>query len=89
MAETLSIKISSAEKARLKAIAAARQVPISALVREGLSKVLAEPSNAAGISCYDLVAKELESLWAQGGSGVSDLSSNKKHMEDFGKSSLT
>ncbi len=38
MLETLSIKISSADKARLKALSEARNIPISALVREGLKK---------------------------------------------------
>ena len=88
MPETLSIKISATEKARLKALSEARKVPISALIREGLSMVLAESSKSEQPSCYDLVAKELENLWAQGGSGITDLSSNKKHMENFGKSSL-
>ena len=89
MSETLSIKISSAEKARLKAVSEARNVPVSALIREGLQKVLSETSDSEKPSCYDLVAKELEELWAQGGSGIADLSSNKKYMEGFGKSSLS
>jgi hypothetical protein len=86
MLETVSIKISSADKARLKALSKARNVPITALIREGLEKVLSDPSNDGQPSCYDLVAKDLEKLWAQGGSGFSDLSSNKALMEGFGKS---
>jgi hypothetical protein len=86
MLETLSIKISSADKARLKALSKVRNVPITALIREGLEKVLSETGKAEQPSCYDLVAKDLEKLWAQGGSGIPDLSSNKAHMKDFGQS---
>ena len=86
MSETLSIKITSAEKARLKAVATARKVPVSELIREGLRKVLSESWNSGQPSCYDVFAKDLENLWAQGGSGISDLASNKTHMKGFGDS---
>ncbi|MES2923850.1 MAG: hypothetical protein V4819_20010 [Verrucomicrobiota bacterium] len=86
MSETLSIKITSAEKARLKAVASARKIPVSDLIREGLRKVLSESGDFGQPSCYDLFAKDLENLWARGGSGISDLASNKKHMKGFGKS---
>jgi len=86
MSETLSIKVSSAEKARLKAVASARKVPVSDLIRESLHKVISETGGSAQPSCYELFAKDLESLWAQGGSGISDLSSNKIHMKGFGES---
>lgn len=86
MSETLSIKITSAEKARLKAVASARKVPVSDLIREGLRKVLSESCDSGQPSCYDLFSKDLENLWARGGSGISDLASNKKHMKGFGAS---
>ena len=86
MTETLSIKISSAEKARLKALASARKVPISDLIREGLHLMLSGAGDSEKPSCYDLFAKDLEKLWSQPGSGITDLSSNKKHMEGFGES---
>jgi hypothetical protein len=86
MSETLSIKITSAEKARLKAVASARKVPVSDLIREGLRKVLSESPDSDQPSCYDLFAKDLENLWARGGSGISDLASNKAHMKGFGES---
>jgi hypothetical protein len=86
MSETLSIKITSAEKARLKAVASARKVPVSDLIREGLRKVLSESGDSDQTSCYDLFAKDLEKLWARGGSGISDLASNKTHMKGFGES---
>lgn len=86
MSETLSIKVSSAEKARLKAVASARKVPVSDLIRESLRKVLSDTGDSGQLSCYDLFAKDLESLWARGGSGISDLSSNKMHMRGFGES---
>lgn len=86
MSETLSIKITSAEKARLKAVASARKVPVSDLIREGLRKVLSESCDSGQPSCYDLFAKDLENLWARGGSGISDLASNKYYMKGFGES---
>ncbi len=86
MSETLSIKITSAEKARLKAVASARKVPVSDLIREGLRKVLSESWDSDQPSCYDLFAKDLENLWARGGSKISDLASNKTHMKGFGES---
>ncbi len=86
MSETLSIKITSAEKARLKAVASARKVPVSDLIREGLRKVLSESCDSDQPSCYDLFAKDLENLWARGGSGISDLASNKTHLKGFGES---
>lgn len=86
MSETLSIKVSSAEKTRLKVVASARKVPVSDLIREGLRKVLSETGDSGQLSYYALFAKDLESLWARGGSGISDLSSNKTHMRNFGES---
>jgi hypothetical protein len=86
MSETLSIKITSSEKARLKALAAARNIPVSDLIREGLHKVLSETADSEQPSCYDLFATDLENLWSQGGSGIGDLSSNKTHMKGFGES---
>lgn len=86
MLETLSIKISSADKARLKALSKARNIPISALVREGLEKVLSETENASQPSCYDLVARYFEEPGHIDDSGLGDLSSNKEHLRDYGKS---
>ena len=86
MSETLSIKVTSAEKARLKAVASARKVPVSDLIRESMHKVLSDTGDSVQPSCYGLFAKDLEKLWTQGGSGISDLSSNKIHMKGFGES---
>jgi hypothetical protein len=84
--ETLSIKISSADKARLKAMSKARNVPLSALVREGLEKVLAEASTPESPSCYDLVARYFEEPGRLSEGGPSDLSTNTEHLGDYGKS---
>ena len=86
MTETLSIKISSADKARLKAMSETRNVPISALVREGLEKVLAEAMPSESPSCYDLVSRYFEEPGHLSQNGPRDLSSNKEHLRDFGKS---
>lgn len=40
MQETLSIKVSAAEKARLKALAAQKGIRLSTLIRMGLEAVL-------------------------------------------------
>jgi len=86
MPETLSIKVSSAEKARLKAAASARNVPVSVLIREGLQKVLSDSTDAEQPSCYDLVARYFEEPGHLGEGGPSDLSTNKEHLRDYGKS---
>jgi hypothetical protein len=36
-------------------------------------------------TCYELSKDFFEEAWREGGSGVGDLSTNKKHMEGFGR----
>ena len=82
MDETLSIKVPKAVKLRLKAVARARKVRPSVLLREALDQVLAGHNTARGTSCYDLCSDLFEQLEPD---GPRDLSTNKKYMDDFGK----
>jgi hypothetical protein len=58
MSETLPIKVSSAQKARIDAVASARKVPVSELIRESLRKVLSETGNSGQLSLFELFAKK-------------------------------
>jgi hypothetical protein len=80
--ETLSLKVPKAVKIRLQAIAKARKVKPSVLLREALDQVLASQKAADGLSCYDLCRDLFEHLES---GGPKDLSTNKKYLEDFGK----
>ena len=84
MQETLSIKVSSAEKARLKAEAARRGVKLSTLLRMGLEAVTKDVHPGTRPSCYDLAARFFEEPGHIDSSGLSDLSTNKAHLKDFG-----
>ena len=86
MTETLSIKISALEKAKLQRIAELRAVSLSQLLREGLQKVLDSSVDEEGAAVKDRAMKILEDFWATSPGGPEDLSTNKKYMEDFGKS---
>lgn len=84
MQETLSIKVSPAEKARLKAEAARRGVKLSTLLRMGLEAVTSNVSPAARPSCYDLAARFFQEPGHIDSSGLRDLSTNKAHLNGFG-----
>jgi hypothetical protein len=87
MQETLSIKVSSAEKARLKAEAARRGVKLSTLLKMGLEAVTTNVSPADRPSCYDLAARFFEEPGHIDSSGLSDLSTNQEYLNDFGAKS--
>ena len=84
MHETLSIKVSLTEKARLKAEAARRGVKLSTLLRMGLEAVTRDVPTEDLPSCYELTAKFFELPGHIGSSGAGDLSSNKAHLNNFG-----
>ncbi len=86
MQETLSIKVTSAEKALLKAVAARRGVKLSTLLRMGLEAVTKDIPPDESPSCYDLTARFFEEPGHIGSSGLGDLSTNKGHLKDFGAS---
>ena len=79
---SLSITLPSAMKARLEAHAKFSDKSVSALVRECIeqSPTMQSPPER-GPSLYDL-AKDLCGCFD---SGVSDLSTNPKHLKEFGE----
>ena len=81
MDETLSIKVPKAVKLRLQAVAKARKVKPSAILREALDRVLAGEQASDDYSCYDLCRDLFERLETE---GPRDLSTNKKYLEGLG-----
>jgi predicted DNA-binding protein len=79
MTTTLTLKVPREMAAKLEAVAARKRVPKSKLMREALgtylSKQKVEPS------MYDLMKDAIGCF----DSGVTDLATNPKHMEGFGK----
>lgn len=86
MTKTLSIKISSAEKEQLQRIAELRSVSMSHLLREGLQNVLDGVGETGADATKRKVMRMLEEHWANAPAGPEDLSTNKRHMEGFGRS---
>ncbi|NBB78142.1 MAG: hypothetical protein GVY36_01645 [Verrucomicrobia bacterium] len=82
--ETLSIKVSKNDKARLHRLASERKISLSALLREGLEHVVTHAPGENEVSCYGLGAKYLEDDECLGASGHKDLSTNKAHLKGFG-----
>lgn len=83
MTETLSIKVSKQTKIRLKALAKARRIKPSALVREAIEGLL-EPGRTKARerpSLYHLT----KHILAGAGRGPADLSTHKKHLDDYGQ----
>ena len=78
---TISFKLPDELLAQLTDCAKARRVTKSALVREGLSRVLYEQPTARSPSCYDL-AVDLAGV-AKGLPG--DLADDPKYLEGFGQ----
>lgn len=87
MTETLSIKVSTSEKEQLRRIAELRSVSMSQLLRESLHTVLDSEKDQGGSTAKHEAMKLLEELWKTSSGGPGDLSTNKKYMEGFGKSS--
>lgn len=86
MQETLSIKVSVADKNRLRKLAAERGLSLSKLLREGVEAVISGTRPSSSPSCYDLVAHCFEQPGHLGASGHRDHSTNKEHLAGFGKS---
>jgi predicted DNA-binding protein len=80
--QRITIRVSETLVKRLKQHAGIRRRSESALVREALESYLAEAPPS--ISAYDL-ARESGLIGCVRG-GPSDLSTNRKHFEGFGKS---
>lgn len=84
MRETLSIKVTAAEKSRLKAAALRRGVKLSTLVRLGIEAATSDAPSENRPSCYDLTSRFFEEAGHIGASGLGDLSTNKAHLKTFG-----
>ncbi len=82
MDETLSLKVPVQTKIRLRAAAKSRQTTPSALLREALELVLAGESVLGRASLYELSRDLFEDM---GSGGPRDLSTNPRHLNDFGK----
>ncbi|HPA16994.1 MAG TPA: hypothetical protein PLU30_04555 [Verrucomicrobiae bacterium] len=85
MLETLSLKVSKARKARLRAVAAARGTTVTRVIDAALDRVIAEAKPFEAPSCYDLIADVFEAPGGIGASGIGDLSTNKRRMAGFGR----
>ena len=75
---TVTIKLSAAEHAKLKATAARRRTTKSAVMREAFAQ---QSSSTPNGSLYDRVKHLMGSI-----NGPGDLSTNPRHMEGYGKS---
>jgi hypothetical protein len=85
MQETLSIKVSPAEKALLKRLAEVRGVKISAILREAIQLAAAGAQPDELPSCYQTAARYFEEPGWIGASKEGDLSVNKERLKGFGK----
>ena len=79
--ETLSIRISKAERAALRARARQDKVSQGLLVRKALRAYGVVPKENTAPSAYDLV----KHLIGKNKGGPGDLSTNPKYMEGFGR----
>lgn len=79
--ETLSIRLSKAERTALRRAAKKDKISQGQLVRQALQAYGVAPKKQPAPSAYDLV-KDL--IGKQSG-GPGDLSTNPKYMEGFGK----
>jgi len=89
---TISLKLPDRLLELLEKESRTRHTTKSLLVRECIEKQLPEKAPLADIlkllpgeSFYDKALPILKKAWARRGRGVSDLASNPKYMEDFGK----
>ena len=86
MTETLSIKVPTAQKARLKALASKRKTTLSRLMLQALEKLSAESEAVTPVSCFELTRDLFDKPQNLGASKEGDRSVNKAHMRSFGRS---
>lgn len=84
MTETLSIKVPKAQKARLRALAAARRTTLSRLMLDALESLARQGDTVAPASCYDLTRDLFETPGKLDGSPEGDRSTNPRRMAAFG-----
>ena len=78
---TISLKLPEALVARLEAEARSRQKSKSAIIRDYLEQGLNGVQRGKRSSFYELA----QDLCGTGRSGILDLATNPKHLEDFGR----
>jgi len=86
MIETLSIKVPSAQKARLKALANKRKTTLTSLMREALDRLSRESEAVAPASCFQLTHDLFDTPGKLGASDQGDRSVNKQRLKSFGRS---
>jgi hypothetical protein len=84
MTETLSLKVPTAQKARLKALAAKRGTPLTRLMLDALEALSKESAATAPVSCFDLTHDLFEKPGKLGASKEGDRSTNKLRLRSFG-----
>jgi len=77
---TISLKVPDELVSRMDALARAKRINRSALLREALEDKLKAATRKAPQSLYEQSAD----LCGMGNSGLGDLASNPKHMDGFG-----
>lgn len=80
-ADRLSIRLPTALRAEIDALSKASGMSESEIARQAIEEYVQR--QASGPSCYDIAQKAGLIGWFD--SGVSDLSTNPKHMEGFGR----
>jgi predicted DNA-binding protein len=78
--KTISLKLPEALDSRLSAAARRLKRTKSAVIREVLEEHLNEATSGKGVSCLELAADLVGII-----DGPTDLSTNKKYMEGFGR----
>ena len=86
MAETLSIKVPAAQKARLKALASKRKTSLSGLMLQALERLSRESEAVSPLSCFELTRDLFEKTQNLGASKEGDRSVNRLRMRSFGRS---
>ena len=78
--KTLSVKLPEALDARLTALSRERGTTKSALIREAIEAMVSGNGGPRSVSCADLAGDLIGCF-----DGPRDLSTNRDHMEGFGK----
>jgi predicted DNA-binding protein len=86
MMETLSIKVPTAQKTRLKALASKRKTTLSSLMLDALERLSRESEAVSPVSCFELSRDLFEKAQNLGASKEGDRSVNKKRLRSFGRS---
>src|SRR5205807_1571091 len=84
MTETLSIKVPTAQKARLKALASKRKTTLTRLMLQALERLSRESEATSPVSCFELTRDLFEKAESLGASKEGDRSVNKLRIRSCG-----